>query len=52
MLAGITLRAGLGVPFLIAGAVTSVYHIGLYALFRDVVLADEKNRLVEGRCPD
>jgi predicted MFS family arabinose efflux permease len=42
LLAGITLRAGLGVPFLIAGAIKSVYDLGLYALFHDGKLADER----------
>jgi predicted MFS family arabinose efflux permease len=36
LLAGPALRAGLGAPFLIAGALKSVYDLGLYVLFRDV----------------
>jgi hypothetical protein len=46
LIAGITLRAGLGVPFLVAGALKSVYDLGLYALFRNVEIADEKNSTV------
>src|SRR5207248_10966400 len=34
LLAGPALRIGLGAPFLIAGALKSVYDLGLYALFR------------------
>jgi predicted MFS family arabinose efflux permease len=36
ILAGAALRAGLGAPFLIAGALKSVYDVGLYVLFRNV----------------
>jgi MFS family permease len=36
LLAGVALRGGLGVPFLLAGALKSVYDIGLYVLFRRV----------------
>jgi predicted MFS family arabinose efflux permease len=36
LLAGVALRAGLGTPFLIAGAIKSVYDIGLYLTFRRV----------------
>jgi predicted MFS family arabinose efflux permease len=36
LLAGATLRGALGAPFLIAGALKSVYDIGLYILFRNV----------------
>ncbi len=39
LLAGVALRGALGAPFVIAGALKSVYDIGLYALFRDVRLA-------------
>jgi MFS family permease len=42
LLAGITLRAGLGMPFLVAGALKIVYDLGLYALFRDVEIAGEE----------
>ena len=36
LLAGATLRVGLGAPFLIAGALKSIYDVGLYVVFRDV----------------
>src|SRR5919201_651291 len=36
LLAGVALRAALGAPFLIAGALKSVYDLGLYGLFRNV----------------
>jgi predicted MFS family arabinose efflux permease len=36
LLAGVALRAGLGAPFVVAGAVKSIYDVGLYALFRHV----------------
>jgi predicted MFS family arabinose efflux permease len=39
LLAAAALRAGLGAPFLIAGAVKSVYDVGLYVLFRNVEAA-------------
>lgn len=42
LLAGVALRAGLGAPFLIAGALKSVYDTGLYALFRNIDLAREQ----------
>jgi len=38
LLAGAALRGGLGAPFLLAGALKSVYDIGLYRLFRRVPL--------------
>jgi predicted MFS family arabinose efflux permease len=34
LLAGVALRGGLGVPFLIAGTLKSIYDVGVYALFR------------------
>jgi predicted MFS family arabinose efflux permease len=40
LIAGATLRGALGAPFFIAGALKSVYDVGLYALFRNVELAD------------
>jgi MFS family permease len=40
LIAGATLRGALGAPFFIAGALKSVYDIGLYATFRKVELAD------------
>jgi predicted MFS family arabinose efflux permease len=39
LLAGIALRGGLGAPFVIAGALKSVYDIGLYTLFRNIDFA-------------
>ena len=36
LLAGASLRAGLGAPFLFAGALKSVYDVGLYLMFRRV----------------
>jgi MFS family permease len=36
ILAGASLEAGLGAPFLIAGTLKSIYDLGLYALFRGV----------------
>jgi MFS family permease len=36
LLAGAALRGGLGLPFLLAGVLKSVYDIGLYTLFRRV----------------
>jgi predicted MFS family arabinose efflux permease len=36
LIAGATLRGALGAPFFIAGALKSVYDIGLYTLFRNV----------------
>jgi predicted MFS family arabinose efflux permease len=34
LLAGAALRGGLGVPFVVAGALKSLYDVGLYAAFR------------------
>jgi predicted MFS family arabinose efflux permease len=42
LLGGSALRIGLGAPFLIAGALKSIYDVGLYALFRDVPLDAER----------
>ena len=42
LIAGATLRGALGAPFLIAGALKSVYDFGLYALFRNVDVATER----------
>ena len=36
LLAGVALRGALGAPFLIAGALKSLYDLGLYAFFRRV----------------
>jgi predicted MFS family arabinose efflux permease len=38
LIAGATLRGALGAPFFIAGALKSVYDVGLYVLFRDARL--------------
>src|SRR5215207_4088789 len=38
LLTGAALRAGLGAPYLIAGALKSIYDLGLWILFRDVPL--------------
>lgn len=40
LIAGPTLRAGLGAPFLIAGALKSVYDLGLYLTFRTVAVEE------------
>jgi MFS family permease len=40
VLAGVALHGGLGVPFLVAGALKSVYDVGLYAFFRKTVLLE------------
>jgi predicted MFS family arabinose efflux permease len=42
LLAGAALRAGLGAPFIIAGALKSVYDVGLYVLFRNVEIESER----------
>ncbi len=42
LIAGATLRGALGAPFLIAGALKSVYDIGLYVLFRSVGVEGER----------
>ena len=42
LLAGTALRAGLGAPFLIAGALKSVYDLGLYTLLRHVHVEGER----------
>jgi predicted MFS family arabinose efflux permease len=39
LVAGAALHAGLGAPFLIAGALKCVYDLGLYGLFRDVAIS-------------
>ena len=41
--AGAALRVGLGAPFLIAGALKSVYDIGLYVTFRTVAVEEERS---------
>jgi hypothetical protein len=42
VLAGVTLQAGLGTPFVLAGALKSIYDLGLYAAFRNVQIARER----------
>ena len=44
LLAGATLRIGLGAPFLVAGTLKSIYDIGLWVLFRNVPLQDSGRR--------
>ena len=44
LLAGVALRGALGAPFLIAGALKSVYDIGLYLSFRRVAVEGERPR--------
>jgi hypothetical protein len=39
-MAGVAVRVALGAPFLIAGALKSVYDIGMYIQFRGVELDD------------
>lgn len=42
ILAGVALRAGTGVPFLIGGVLKSVYDLGFYAFFRRVQIPGER----------
>ncbi len=42
LVAGAVLRGALGLPFLIAGALKSVYDLGLYLGFRNVHLDAEQ----------
>jgi predicted MFS family arabinose efflux permease len=42
LLAGSTLRIGLGAPFVFAGALKSVYDVALWTLFRNVPLYSER----------
>jgi predicted MFS family arabinose efflux permease len=42
--AAAALRAGLGAPFLIAGALKSAYDLGLYLTFRNVAVEGERAR--------
>jgi hypothetical protein len=44
LIAGPTLRLGLGAPFLIAGTLKSVYDLGLYLTFRTVDVEGERAR--------
>jgi MFS family permease len=45
LLAGPSLRIALGLPFLIAGTLKSIYDLGLYALFRDLRLDEPTQRV-------
>jgi predicted MFS family arabinose efflux permease len=38
LIAGAALRGGLGVPFLVAGTLKSVYDVGMYAFFRKTMV--------------
>jgi predicted MFS family arabinose efflux permease len=42
LLAGVALRNAIGAPFLIAGAIKSVYDVGLYILFRNVEVEGQR----------
>jgi predicted MFS family arabinose efflux permease len=42
--AALSLRAGLGAPFLIAGALKSAYDLGLYLIFRNAAVEGERAR--------
>jgi predicted MFS family arabinose efflux permease len=42
LLAGAALRGALGAPFVIAGALKSVYDVGLYILFRNIEVEGER----------
>ena len=42
LLAGAALRGSLGAPFVIAGALKSMYDVGIYLLFRDVAVEGEE----------
>jgi predicted MFS family arabinose efflux permease len=44
LIAGATLRAGLGAPFLIAGTLKSAYDLGLYLTMRNVAVEGERSR--------
>ena len=44
LLAGAAIRGALGAPFVIAGALKSVYDLGLYVLFRSVTVESEHPR--------
>jgi hypothetical protein len=44
LIAGPTLRLGLGAPFLIAGTLKSIYDLGLYLAFRTVHVEGERAR--------
>jgi hypothetical protein len=47
VLAGVTHQAGLlGAPFVLAGALRSISDLGLYAAFRNVEVAGERQHVV------
>lgn len=48
LLAGSTLRIGLGAPFVFAGALKSVYDVALWTLFRNVPLYSESEPALSG----
>jgi predicted MFS family arabinose efflux permease len=50
ILAGAAIRAGLGLPFLLAGAIKIVYDIGLYFGFRSVPLAPVSAPIDDAEC--
>ena len=49
LLAGAAVRAGLGVPFVLAGVLKCIYDLGFYAAFRNVPLS---SRSVPSRAGD
>jgi predicted MFS family arabinose efflux permease len=49
LVAGAAIRSALGAPFLIAGALKSVYDLGLYVTFRDVKVEGERGAAVAPR---
>jgi predicted MFS family arabinose efflux permease len=49
LVAGAAIRSALGAPFLIAGALKSVYDLGLYVTFRDVKVEGERAEAVAPR---
>jgi predicted MFS family arabinose efflux permease len=50
LLAGAALRGAVGAPFVIAGALKSVYDIGLYLLFRGVEVEGERPKAQGSAC--
>ena len=48
LIAGATIRGAFGGPFPIAGALKSVYDVGLYVLFRNVRVEGESPRRSTG----
>jgi len=44
LVAGAAIRSALGLPFLLAGVLKSVYDVGLYLVFRDVPLRGADTR--------